>query len=535
MWRTDPVARRQPIAGPLPSRVGIAPVLLAAWLALVNVSVTPWAMNPDGLSYLDQAAAWRAGDLGNAVNSYWSPGFPLLLAVWQTITEPLGLPVIPGAHLLAAVVAIGFAVAAMRLWRVVDGGLAEAAVDARGRWLVWGALVVGVAVVVSRVVSPKGLTPDLLLATAVLWLATRALALVAAPTEAASAWLALGAGVGVTYLVKTPGLPIGVMLVALTTCLVPGATLRTIVRRGTLAGAGCAVLALPWAAALSRADGHLTLGSSATLNRSWSWAGDVDDVTHANWRENIQTVPRDAYGTFPLWYAPQRYIGEASSRPSNLSTRLLALMRYNLQLSPGNRWHAVAGIGAMVALLSWLRRRRDHTARQALLLALTAAAVVAMYLPIHVEERFYGSVVLMALLGGTTAAVAASGRLARLGAAAAGVIAAQPLMTVPWWPATGPYPSPYQRAIAALRAAGVSPGTMIAVAGDPFRAHWAHQAGVRIGASLDLRSEARYWEAPAETRTEWHRAARAAGAQAFVVTQGQLDVVVLPMPTNVAP
>jgi hypothetical protein len=53
-------------------------LLVVLWLVAVGVaSINAWiarqAMNPDGISYLDIADAYRRGDWGVAVNAYWRP------------------------------------------------------------------------------------------------------------------------------------------------------------------------------------------------------------------------------------------------------------------------------------------------------------------------------------------------------------------------------------------------------------------------------------------------------------------------------
>ena len=46
------------------------------------------ANNPGGISYLDIADAYMRGDLGNAINGYWSPLYSLLLGPALVVFRP---------------------------------------------------------------------------------------------------------------------------------------------------------------------------------------------------------------------------------------------------------------------------------------------------------------------------------------------------------------------------------------------------------------------------------------------------------------
>src|SRR5688572_9717616 len=82
------------------ARLEIALVCLGGVLAL-TISLAHWhTMNPDALSYLEVGEAWWRGDFGNAVNGYWSPLYPILIAGFAKLA-PTQLPDVAFAHLSA--------------------------------------------------------------------------------------------------------------------------------------------------------------------------------------------------------------------------------------------------------------------------------------------------------------------------------------------------------------------------------------------------------------------------------------------------
>jgi hypothetical protein len=74
---------------------GSAPKLILSlfWLAVLGQgALSLWGLrfniNPDGLSYLEMAEKIAAGDLGAAINGYWSSGYALLNALVLKTLEP---------------------------------------------------------------------------------------------------------------------------------------------------------------------------------------------------------------------------------------------------------------------------------------------------------------------------------------------------------------------------------------------------------------------------------------------------------------
>src|SRR5262245_7604809 len=61
---------------------------VAVLLCGLHAYVARHTINPDGISYLDVADAYRAGDLAAALNAYWSPLYSWLLAAALAVARP---------------------------------------------------------------------------------------------------------------------------------------------------------------------------------------------------------------------------------------------------------------------------------------------------------------------------------------------------------------------------------------------------------------------------------------------------------------
>ncbi len=75
-------------------RLGIFVVLLAG---LCRAWIGRFSLDADGIAYLDLSDAFRRHDWQGFLNAYWSPLYPMLLAVGRTI-----LPASKAGELIAA-------------------------------------------------------------------------------------------------------------------------------------------------------------------------------------------------------------------------------------------------------------------------------------------------------------------------------------------------------------------------------------------------------------------------------------------------
>jgi hypothetical protein len=226
--------------------VQIAGLMAAAW-------VFREALNPDAVAYLQIASHWAGGRTGLAISGHWGPMFSWLMAPFLMA----GIPPLATARAAMALSAIIFLLGCRRIFcrAKLAGGLFY--------WGLW------TMAALSILWSVEVITPDLLLAGVILF---------AFAEMPANGWhlrpgTAFGSGVlwGLAYLIKAPGLPLGI-LACLGMALLwwrkkPGARLE-IARSAGLTLAGLVLVASPWVAVLSWHYGKLTVSNSASHNHA---------------------------------------------------------------------------------------------------------------------------------------------------------------------------------------------------------------------------------------------------------------------------
>src|SRR4051794_32693525 len=227
----------------------------AAWL-------TRRTMNPDGISYLDLADAWRHGHWDHALNEYWSPLYSWLLGLWLTLVEPAPSHEYAAVHVLNVVV---FALALAAFAYLFEALLALAQRNAGAPWSRPGehalrVLGYGVFAWTSLSLITVGVvTPDLLTA-AVTFVAAGLLVRIRLDEgRAARRAFALGLVLGVGYLGKAVMLPLAVVFLA----MLPVAGGRPYERLLVRGFAGLALVAVPFVVGLSVHAGTATTGAAA--------------------------------------------------------------------------------------------------------------------------------------------------------------------------------------------------------------------------------------------------------------------------------
>jgi hypothetical protein len=519
--------------------------LAAAALGLVQTWANRARVVNDGVAYLDMGDALVRGDWATALNAHWSPLFGwamgLVLAAVRPSPqhEPLVVHLVTFAVYLATVAA--FDVLLRELHRAAH---AAAAIDGGVPLPEWAVVLLGHAIFLWAsldLVTAHGVTPDMAVA-AVLYLVGALLLRIRRGAATTRTHLALGALLGVGYLVKAPLLPVAcvVLPVAL---LAERAHGRARARRRAL-GAGAVFLgiATPLVVALSVRQGRLTFGESRTYVYGVyvahqlplvHWRGEPPGTgTPAHPTRRVLDAPtvhefgRPLGGTYPPWQEPA-YWYEGVDLRASLARQLDALALgagRELRLLTGDRVANTRGAsrallaGLLVLLVLGARGRRtlrDVGAFRVLLVP--ALAMLAMYAVVHVEARYVAPPLALLLL-----VVVASVRLppTRLRLASGVAIAAAalgvwPLVRDQAWSALTQWrtrsdddaarATPAQVA-AALGAAGVRRGDRLAYVGSSTNFYWARLAGARVVA------EVRQFTAP--TSEVWYiSAAHAARVQ----------------------
>ncbi len=386
-----------------------------------------YVMDGDGTAFMDIAGDLNNGHPGLAINGYWNPGYPAVIALAEKLTHPSlwrELVVLRYTNILifaAAMAACLFFTAGLARARAAfadverDAAMSAGALNLLGLALLL--LSMGRELPIAAPRSDTLLVVFLLLAMGlVLRLLTRV-----------QLWMfpLLGLALGCAYLTKSFGfLPSVLLIVSL---LIYG-LLRKDGSRGLWLGgvlAAAIVFALvagPYILAISRQLGHFTTGESARLN----YAFFVDytprwhewyrhDLGHAGGTflhpEAVLAAPpavfsytAHPYGTFPLWFDPAWWTLGLKPHvwlPGHISRflrNLVLLLRYVL-----NRPEVFILLAVLLAFgASWpaLRNRRDL--RSASLWAapplLWGLLMFGIYLPIDFQDRYLTAPFLLVLL-----------------------------------------------------------------------------------------------------------------------------------------
>jgi hypothetical protein len=514
-------------------------------------------MAPDGISYLDVAAAYRRGDLANALNEYWSPLFSWLLSFTvlfknpdATLGEPARVHALLFAFYLAALAAAAFVIREARRFAASCSPENSDALS-RGWWDLAGYALFAWSSF--ELISLETVNPDILVSAFVLVIFGLFLRVARGDTRPAIALL-LGVVLGGAYLAKTVMFLLGLAsLVVAAVVYTRQLDLPKALRNTALTVVGFLAVSVPWIVVLSHAKGHLTWGSSGKLNYAWlgngvplcCWQGGYNAGTPLHPpRQIFQNPAAFEFATpirasFPLWFDPTYWYEGVKAPVHPVHALTLFLQNLNGYL-PDFGWMFAVFCFAIVLV----RRGELHRAdwRYWMIFAL-ALAPFGLYALVYTETRFFGGsamamglVFLAGLCGqgrdlekrhATAALRALALALAIPAASLAGFrLLADVRFALLSRTASGANDSPVSRKAvpvrqppniaiaAALPSLGVTNGATVAIVGSGADAYWARLAHLRI--IVELQGRDAFW-ARADLRPAILDAMRRAGAQ-FVVS-----------------
>ncbi len=534
-----------------PTKRLLEKILLPASVALglVHAWAGRYSMNPDGVSYLDMGDALVRRDWAHAVNGYWSPLYGWMLGLVVGEVQPSSRWEFPLVHVLNfaifLVALLCFRIFLHEVIRFVHerAELDEGKSDGRAALPDWAFLLLGYSIFLwasLELVSLYDVSPDQAVLAFVcldagLWLRLRR-----NPTFRNFALLGLLLGIG--YWIKAILFPLG-FLTLLFVYLWKRPS-RMWLRGAALSALVFLAVAAPLVLALSWQTGRPTFGDSGKLNYAWAvsprtfwrnWQGETPGSgtpVHPT-RQLAQHPPVFEFagpipGTYPPWADPSywneglRWHFRIRPQMEVLAANFASESRLLLRAQPGL---VIAVI--VLALLSggvWFVGLRDLWP----LIALPAAAF-AVYLPIHVEDRFLGGFVVVLFL-----TLVAAVQLRPADQRSAGYVAIAVFITIALATAdvtlryathhlaiagSGPN-SAWQDVLAAeqLQKMGARPGDRVAVIGDGTGAYWARLAKLRIVAEVmgANHGSAQFWESPEEARERVYAAFAGAGASRAV-------------------
>jgi hypothetical protein len=537
----------------LPNRL-LRPNLLERLLILATLalgSVHAWmgryAMNPDGISYLDVGDSFFRHDWGNAVNAWWSPLYPWILGTVLGVIKPSPKWEFPFVHAVNFVIFV----IALFAFRWLLQGLSlfhrERVADDKPGYMEnlpdWALALLAYPIfwwVALQIETVYDVSPDL----SVMICFSLAAGMLLRLQSHDKLWkfALFGLILGIGYWTKAVLFPLGFVILAV------GYWWRRSDSRWLIGMASSGIVflcvAAPLILLLSVQKGRFTFGDSGRVNYAWSvsprtqtrnWQGreaESGKPVHPT-RQLLMHPPLFEFdapviGTYPPWTDPS-YWNEGlqghfrlRAQIEVLATTIPSELRLLLRAQPG----LIVGI-VVLALLSgssWW----SNLGMMWPLIAMSATGM-AMYLPLIENDRYLGGflLVLFVLSLAATRLRFHDKRTAIYVAFAVFVV--QALDTADYTvrvvtnhyaiPGVGPN-STWQDVVAAkhLWQIGIKPGDKVGVIANGTGAYWARLAKLRIVAEImDMNDGSReFWNSSPDVRQNVYRVFAQAHAAVIV-------------------
>jgi hypothetical protein len=311
--------------------VYLALLIPIAWLAM---KFDPYALDGDGMAYMDIADLIRAHHWAGVINGYWNPLYPALLALAQRVFYVTRMNELHAYYILnyfiflasvAAMLAFVSALVKLRRRMTPNGDQNSGA----GHLLGMDALqLLGVALLViatERELSMATIRPDAMLQA--LMLAAFAMLLRSFASESLLYAPLMGFFFGLAYLTKSFAFLVALLTIALMMVFQAWVQRRKpvhVIAGGALAFVVFAAVAGPYIGALSKQKHRFDFGDSGALNYAWYVSGTVKmhiepsmssdfgsaHVTLIHPEQQLLAQPgiysyrAEPYGTYPAWFDP---------------------------------------------------------------------------------------------------------------------------------------------------------------------------------------------------------------------------------------
>lgn len=533
-------------------------LLMAVVFGAIHAWTGRYAMNADGISYLDIADAYLRGDWGGAVSTVWSPLYSWMLALWLSLLKPTPYWQFPAVQLLNFLVYVGtltsFGFFMTQLLRYRREYADRTSLDARVRVPDWALLAAGYMLFIwssLNLITVSLVTPHMTLA-ALVYLATGLLLRMQFRPAEWQSFVLLGGVLGFAYLARSPMFLLAFVFLGLAMLAGSGTfRVRERIPRVLVALAVFLLVAAVNAVPLFVLKGRLLLGDFTKLNYVF-W---VNRVPNQHWqgdppgsgtpkhptrrlfaRPAVYEFGNPIGGTYPVWYDPS-YWNEGVTPGFDLTGHAKTFFRSIMVGSAqGLLSHWLPSV-ITCALVGYYAQRRGwlswaDVAKFGNLFTLSVAAF-AMYAPVQLIDRYVGGFLPLIWLGLLSAVALRAGPGAKRTAVglAVAVLVLHGMLTVPGMLkrasqvagdllSRGHLSSSHVQWEVAegLRQIGVQPGGKVAVIGSGWNAYWARLARVRIVAEIPRGSVRDFWAADEEVRQAIMSSLADVGVEVVVVS-----------------
>jgi len=274
--------------------IAIACVVSCA-LVLLNLWDNRDLFDPEGITYLDLADAYRRGDWRAALVGHWSPLYPWLIGMTLFIFDPPAQWEFSAVHALNFFIFLlafaSFGVFMREFLRAKNETAAETAEEtAANRLPDWAWLALGYSLFtwsVIRLIPLHQPEPDLLICALVYFIFAMFLRL----RSGTATWgnsIFLGVALGLGYLTKPVMFPMAFVCIAVAVLLAGRSAEKQ--RKVAASFAVFLLLCLPFAVVLSTVNGRWMLSDAGRLNYAWD-VNQVKPFAHWQGEEGVHGTP----------------------------------------------------------------------------------------------------------------------------------------------------------------------------------------------------------------------------------------------------
>ena len=517
--------------------------LLSTWRAFYD------PINPDSISYLEMGEAFLRRDWQMAINAYWSPLYPWLLAVALYVLHPplswkfAVVPLVDFAVYLGMLGCFHFFVS--EVIRLHRAKMAECASSQSVKLPEWAVCVIAYTLFLWTSLDWRDfVSPADRCVAAFVYVAAGLLLRMRSASRQWWTFILFGVVLGGGYLAKAAMFPLAFIFLA--SSLFVGGSFRRQVVHGLAAFIAFLVIASPWMLALSKAKGYLTFGLTSKLNYAWM----VNDITHhIHWqgeppgsgiprhptrkifdRPAIYEFAAPIGGSYPPWYDPT-YWYEGLTIHFNLKEQMNVLIRnigVFFKISPLAQGALITGFLVLFMMAGTPWHSVKAIAKQWSIL-LPAIGALSMYALVLIEARYVAPFVMLFWIGLVSSVRLVDTPQSRRLLACVTLAMLLPMMGTIGALAVGKgyfalrysirKDSPAHRhwyVAEFLHRMGVQPGDKVASIGRTFDANWAHLAQVKIVAEIPRPVENEFWAANDAVRSQALRTFSKTGAKLIV-------------------
>ena len=539
----------------LASRVRIAAWSILPIAGLIDALYSRYAMQSDGISYLDIGDAMMRGEWKTAINGVWSPLYPWLQGLALRLFKPSAYWEFTVVHLVNFLIYL-FALACFDfMLRVAAAGQSVRNGSAVGTSPLprWAALALGYSIFLwssLSLITMERVTPDLLMA-GFLYLAMGLLLQIWQRPQGVLRFVLLGSVLGLGYLAKAPMFPISIIFFILSWILV-GNWHRALPRVSAAVLVFLAISAL-WFVPLSRAKGRFTFGDSARYNYVvwvnhaspvpyWQSVGTAGGHYTHPVRKISNAPPIYEFSsplnvTMPVWYDPSYWADGAIPRVS--LTNQLQVIHYWLMVYLDMLFPSQGALFVGFFVLCLMGGRELFVRQMTALwpVWLVGLAGLGMYVLVQVDPRYvavFFTLFWVGLYSGLlTRPDREHRRLVSLVTLAVVIAIAGPVVRLAAGHldvAVRGQPQDHWQVAEDLRGMGIKPGDRIARIGGLHDVGWARLLRVTVVAEVPRANAREFWCGKPELQAQVIETLRSLGVAAIVAEETPPDVVFVPGP-----